>query len=123
MYDLGLRIKEIRTQRGLTQSALARKISKSVSAVSSYETNMQMPPLDVLLSIASALNVSLDQLVGFDADASISVKGLTKQQKQIIDMILAEFAFPSGTNAELSSQQLHILQQLILIFSGYQSEI
>lgn len=123
MYDLGLRIKEIRTQRGLTQSALARKISKSVSAVSSYETNMQMPPLDVLLSIAFALNVSLDQLVGFDADASISVRGLTKQQKQIIDMILAEFAFPSGTNAELSSQQLHILQQLILIFSGYQSEI
>lgn len=123
MYDLGLRIKEIRTQRGLTQSALARKISKSISAVSSYETNMQMPPLDVLLSIASALNVTLDQLVGFDADASISVKGLTKQQKQIIDMILAEFAFPSGTNAELSSQQLHILQQLILIFSGYQSEI
>ena len=87
MYDLGLRIKEIRTQRGLTQSALARKISKSISAVSSYETNMQMPPLDVLLSIASALNVTLDQLVGFDADASISVKGLTKQQKQIIDMI------------------------------------
>lgn len=122
MYDLGLRIKKIRTQRGLTQSALARKINKSISAISSYETNSQMPPLDVLLSIASALNVSLDQLVGFDTDASISVRGLTDQQKRIIDMILAEFTCPSSTSSELSAQQLQILQQLILIFSGRKSE-
>lgn len=33
MYDLGLRLKEIRSRRGLTQKALARRINKSVSAV------------------------------------------------------------------------------------------
>ena len=29
MYDLGLRIKEFRIQRGLTQATLARKINKT----------------------------------------------------------------------------------------------
>ena len=39
MYDLGLRLKQVRMQRGMTQKSLARQINKSVSAVSSYESN------------------------------------------------------------------------------------
>ena len=63
MYDLGSRLKSIRLKRGLTQKELAAKISKSVSAVSSYESNAQLPPLDVLESIALTLNVSIDYLI------------------------------------------------------------
>ena len=121
MYDLGLRIKEFRIQRGLTQATLARKINKSVSAISSYETNSQMPPLDVLLSIASALNVTLDQLVGFDTDNSLSLRSLSPNQKEIIDLILSEFSSPSGHNSEMSTRQLQILQKLIPHFSGCQA--
>lgn len=33
MYDLGFRIKEIRTRRGLNQKELAQRINKSKSAV------------------------------------------------------------------------------------------
>lgn len=123
MYDLGLRIKEIRTQRGYTQKVLARKINKSISAVCSYETNAQMPPLDVLLSIASTLGVSLDQLVGFDTSDTISVKSLSIQQKELVTMIIAEFTSPSSNGHELTSQQVHIIQQLILSFSGYSENI
>ena len=123
MYDLGLRIKEIRKQRGYTQKVLARKINKSTSAVCSYETNAQMPPLDVLLSIASTLGVSLDQLVGFDTSDTISVKSLSIQQKELVTMIIAEFTSPSSNGHELTSQQVHIIQQLILSFSGYLENI
>lgn len=71
MYDLGYRIKEIRTQRGITQSELAKRINKSKSAVSGYESNAQIPPSEVLVSIATVLNVSLDYLVGFEMEEPI----------------------------------------------------
>lgn len=39
MYDLGYRIRETRTQRGISQSELAKRINKSKSAVCGYESN------------------------------------------------------------------------------------
>lgn len=59
MYDFGLRLKKLRKSRGLTQKMLADRINKSVSAVSSYESNAQLPPLDVSKSIALALGISI----------------------------------------------------------------
>ena len=48
MNDLSLRIKELRKNRGWTQAKLAEKIKRSASAVSSYEQDVQQPPLDVI---------------------------------------------------------------------------
>ncbi len=53
MYDLGYRIKQIRTQRGMAQNELAKRINKSKSAVCGYESEAQVPPLEVLVSICS----------------------------------------------------------------------
>lgn len=64
MYDLGSRIKEAREKRGLSQRELASRVSKSPSAISSYESNVQTPPTDVLISIARALHVSIAYLIG-----------------------------------------------------------
>ena len=121
MYDLGLRLKEIRIQRGLTQKSLARRINKSISAVSSYESNAQMPPLDVLISIASVFNISLDNLVGLDGGEVYAAKNLTARQKELLDLLFSEFTAPSGANGELSLKQIRILQKIIQIFSGQQT--
>ena len=72
--------KQIRTQRGLTQNELAKRINKSKSAVCGYESEAQVPPLDVLVSIASVLNVSLDCLVGFEMEEPVSLTNLSVQQ-------------------------------------------
>lgn len=48
MYDLGSRLRALRNKRGLTKKDLAKRINKSVSAVSGYEPNVQIPPTDVL---------------------------------------------------------------------------
>lgn len=118
MYDLGYRIKEIRTQRGMAQNELAKRINKSKSAVCGYETEAQVPPLEVLVSIASVLNVSLDYLVGFEMEEPISVANLTNQQKKIINLILEEFSRPTNSSPKLSPQQITIIQELICLFSG-----
>lgn len=117
MYDLGTRIKEIRLQRGLTQKTLALRINKSISAISSYESNVQMPPLDVLISIANAFNVTLDYLVGMDNGPTYTTKGFSDLQKEIVDLLINEFTFPSSHGKQLSETQLQILQDLILVFS------
>lgn len=119
MYDLGYRIKEIRTQRGMTQHDLAKRINKSKSAVCGYESNAQIPPLEVLTSIASVLNVSLDYLVGFEREYSFSLKDLTPHQKRAIKLILNEFTNPTNATPRLSPQQITIVQELMCLFSGY----
>lgn len=114
MYDLGSRIKETREKRGLSQRALAGRINKSPAAISSYESNVQTPPTDVLISIARALNVSVDYLIDWDNDECFSATNLSDAQKNFLDQLLKEFTCPSG---RMSFQQTEIIRNLILLFS------
>lgn len=117
MYDLGARLKEARNKRGVTQRDLATKINKSVSAISSYESNVQTPPTDVLISIAHALNVSITYLVDWDSEEYFSTANLNDAQKEFLELLFKEFTMPTGTLHDLSSQQLELVRKLLLIFS------
>ena len=113
---MGLKIREIRKQRGLTQSDLARRINKSVSAISSYESGRQVPPLDVALTISRALRVSLEDLIGSEKSTLISIQNLTEQQQKIVLAIIDEFTYPSDNNIGLSSKQVSIINDLLRQF-------
>ena len=60
---LGERIKELRKQRGLTQSAFADDMSVSFQAVSNWERGIAPPDLDNLIRIADYFNLLIDDLV------------------------------------------------------------
>ena len=60
---LGKRIKETRQVSGITQEALAEMVSCNTSHISNIENNYTKPSLNVLLSIANALNTSIDFLL------------------------------------------------------------
>ena len=119
MNDLGLRLKKIRQARGFTQRSLAKRINKSVSAISSYESNMQMPPLDVLMSLAAVFDVSLDYLVGYSNDPSYSTKSLTGRQKEVLSLLYAEFSNPTEVIDTLSPNQVDIIQKLVRVFTEH----
>ena len=116
MYDLGLRIKEIRKKRGLSQRELARRINKSYSVVCGYESNAQLPPLDVADSIAKVLNTSLDYLVGTNEEKIYSMGNLSGQQKEILEMLFAEFSKAAPKSKELSTEQIVLIQKIICCF-------
>lgn len=116
MYDIGNRIKELRIKRGFTQQILATRINKSKATISSYEKDIQLPPLEVAIDIACALNVSLDYLVGLEQEEHLLVKGLTREQREIIELICNDFAKASNVSTELTADQVRILQKLILVF-------
>ena len=118
MNDFGSRLQKLRKQRGITQRTLAERVNKSPSAISSYETNMQMPPLDVLISIASALNISLDYLAGIDRKDVLTLDGLTSIQKELLFKIVAGFKDNSSKGTALSSTQKDLLDILLRVFYG-----
>lgn len=60
---LGIKIKEIRLSKGLTQDRLAELVGCNTSHISNTENFHTKVSLNVLLAIANALNTSIDYLL------------------------------------------------------------
>lgn len=61
--DFGQRLKEIRKRNGLTQDAMAERLHVTRQAVSNWENNRNLPDLAMILQIAEAFSLSLDELI------------------------------------------------------------
>ena len=66
--NIGRRIKEARTKRGLTQEQLAEKAEITVVYLSELERGVKLPSLTVFVSIAETLHVSTDSLLRDDLE-------------------------------------------------------
>ena len=60
---LGLKIKELRQRKNLTQDTLAEMVSCNTSHISNIENNHTKVSLNVLLAISNALDTSIDYLL------------------------------------------------------------
>ncbi|MBO7250478.1 MAG: XRE family transcriptional regulator [Clostridia bacterium] len=69
--SLGTKIKELRTARGLTQSAFADELHISFQAVSNWERGIAPPELDNLMRIAAYFNVLIDDLLTSESDTLV----------------------------------------------------
>ena len=63
MNNIGLNIKYLRKQQGLTQDELARKINIKRSIIGSYEEQRAVPKIDLLQQLAYYFKLSIDELV------------------------------------------------------------
>jgi transcriptional regulator with XRE-family HTH domain len=57
------RLKQLREENKLSQSALADELSTSQSAISFYETGTREPSIDMLVAYAKYFEVSVDYLL------------------------------------------------------------
>lgn len=64
LADVGPRLKAVRTRRGLTLTQLAALTGISKSTLSRLEAGQRKPSLELLLPIAQAHQLPLDELVG-----------------------------------------------------------
>ncbi len=62
--SFGERLQNLRKARGLTQVQLAEAAATTQRAVSYYETEAGFPPAPAIISLAQALHVSTDELLG-----------------------------------------------------------
>ena len=61
---LSQRLKYSRKNKGLTQSELANRIKTTKGTISNYENGYSTPSNEMLISLANALDVSVDYLLG-----------------------------------------------------------
>lgn len=59
-----MKLKDLRKEKGLTQTELAKKIGMSQTNYSYYETNDIMPSTDILIKLADIYGITLDKLLG-----------------------------------------------------------
>ncbi|MDJ0396512.1 XRE family transcriptional regulator [Rhodococcus sp. G-MC3] len=64
MAAVGPRLRALRSQRGLTLLELAARTGVSQSTLSRLESGLRRPSLDLLLPLAEAYGVALDEVVG-----------------------------------------------------------
>jgi transcriptional regulator with XRE-family HTH domain len=99
----GQRLVALRQAKGLTQVQLAKAAGMSQRAISYYETEAEFPPAPALITLASILAVSTDELLGLkpaqtNGDSSVEKKRLwkrfqkmealpTKDQRAVIRLI------------------------------------
>lgn len=57
------RIKEVLEEKGIKQTWLAEKLSKSYNMVNAYVQNRRQPSLELLNTIADILNVDIKDLI------------------------------------------------------------
>lgn len=95
--EIGQKIKQLRSQRNMSQISLAKQLGVSKSVVSSYENEIHYPPYDVLLQISRLFGVSTDYLLGASGNRTINVDGLTDKQIEAIALIVEEL---KATNKE-----------------------
>ena len=75
-------VKRFRLKKNLTQEQLAAKLGISAQAVSKWETSETYPDGALLVPLANALSVSLDELFGNDA---VSMPDLSRRVIALFD--------------------------------------
>jgi transcriptional regulator with XRE-family HTH domain len=86
--DVGQRLRRLRGQRGITLVALAEATGISKSTLSRLENGQRKATLELLLPLASAYRVPLDDLVGAPevGDPRIRLKAYTKSGSTVIPL-------------------------------------
>jgi len=60
---LGTRLKNLRKQKRWSQKELAAKVDLRFQQLNKYESGLNMPPAEMLISLADALGTSVDYLL------------------------------------------------------------
>lgn len=91
------RLAALRKERGLTQQALADRVSLHITQINRYETGDSQPTLDVIRRLVIALSVSADELIfgkderGPDEDLRLQFEALSQfdeEDKQLARGVL-----------------------------------
>ena len=88
VYDFGIRLKELRENRWLSQSEIAARLEVTRATISGYERNTITPSVDQLVKLAVLYHTSLDYMMGLENRPSFYIDDLSEsQQKTVLDIV------------------------------------
>ncbi|GII01606.1 helix-turn-helix domain-containing protein [Planobispora takensis] len=88
LASVGPRLRELRARRGMTLTRLAEATGISVSTLSRLESGERKPNLELLLPLARAYQVPLDELVGAPpvGDPRVRLKPFKRDDSTIVPL-------------------------------------
>ena len=92
------RLRALRSQRGWSLDDLARRADLSASTISRIETGKRTIGLDVLVPLARALGVRLDELVAADDDGDVVIRPTPTGME---DMTVWQLSRPGAATAAI----------------------
>ena len=84
-------IKELRERAGLSQSALAKKVGVTRSAVNAWEMGLSIPTTQYVAELAQLFHVSADYMLGLDHTEAVYIGNLSEDEKHILYSLLNYF--------------------------------
>ena len=90
VFDFGIRLRELRRRKKMTQAHVAKRLNLSKTAVSGYENNTKTPSVDVLIQLSILYGVTTDYLLGLDNREMLYVGELGGRQRELLEMLVSE---------------------------------
>jgi len=127
LASVGPRLRALRRQRGTTLDQLAGITGISASTLSRLESGGRRPTLELLLPLARAYQVPLDELVGVPAaaDPRVTARPIVKNGVTFLPLTRRpggiqafKLIFPPGTPVHDARKQSHEGYEWIYILSG-----
>lgn len=104
MFDQ--RLLEARKKKGLTQKQLSDAAGIHPASYSAYETNKKVPPVDILVKIADALEVSIDWLCGRKTESDMSTYGdIARALVHLFQALNGRYHLKTGTKWTETSEE------------------
>jgi transcriptional regulator with XRE-family HTH domain len=89
MDTFGQKLRKLRTERNKMQKEVAIDLSVSKTCYSSYENDIRMPGIEMLIKIADYYKVSIDYLLNRDKKININKIKLSEDINEIKNKIIA----------------------------------
>ncbi len=84
MENFKNRLKAMRADRGISQSALAQAVGVTRAAVNAWELGKGYPNALCLVQLAKYLNVSADYLLGLTSTHTIDISRMPQNEREIV---------------------------------------
>ena len=88
--QIGDRIRQLREREGISQSALAEALG-ATRAANAWEMGISNPSMQSLVELSLYFRVSVDHLLGLDDADTISLAGLTAEEKALVLQMIRHF--------------------------------
>ena len=101
MVEFGIKLRQLRKEKNLSQKQLAALIGVQNSIISFYELGDRVPSPEVIKKLAVALHVSSDYLLGIEKNESVDVSGLDEADKTLVRSLVDQLR---NKNLELNKR-------------------
>lgn len=97
MVNFGEKLKQLRTDAGMTQAELALRLNVTNSVVSYYELHERTPSPEVLIKLAGIFHVTTDYLLGINHGKLLDVSDLSDDDMKFLLLTIETLRKKNGT--------------------------